>query len=393
MVALPASPRPTCGRFACLLAVLLMAATLLFAADSTPAQLSPEARNAFKLGRDALSNQNWDEAIRNLEMVVNAYKADIDAWYLLGLAYEGKGETEKAQTAFQEAIKLDRRFATPYLHLAGLELTRGSTARARQWLNDCLALDQGNPQALYALGVVAYQEGKKDDAVGYWTQSLRKAPKFAPTSFNLGVVSYEQGQYPKAAQYFAQAAQLDAKQPRYPYAMAMVFFRVNAPEQALKTLELMIKEYPQTAYAELATGIIALQNRNLKAADESFARARALAPAASAPLYWQGRSAIVGGDWNQAAIQLKQARSIDSADPDINEALQAAFMALQAWLRHDSRTAFNATVPPRLEPFAATDSGDKAAINPMPLVQERPGGFGAPIIPRLPEAESGEPSP
>lgn len=391
-------------------------------AQTQPVQpLSTEARNLFKLGQDALEEELWDQAIYYLQRVVSGYPEYIDAQYLLGLACEGKGMRPEAIRAFQECVKLDKNFVAPYLHLANLELEAGRPAEARLLIQQFA--DKGNAQAIFGLGVIAYQEGNLQEARERWTQALERDPRFAPTSFNLGVLAYQQGKVPEAVTRFLQAIKLNPKQPAYIYCLAMAYYRdPGTADLARRQLDMLVvlgrtppkppkPTQPQlepptskldpvaSAYGELAGGILALEDGGaarkagkpdqaetyfaqareaLKGAERKFSQAGNEAGVAAAT-YWRGRSAIVQGQWNQAALLLKQAGREDPRDPDVNLALQASLQTVKAWLRMGARLAWGRGAPtryiPEVLPQGAPAPGQP---NPPPVLPYRQAGSESP---------------
>ena len=109
---------------------------------------------------------------------------DIQGWQRLGQSYLVIGETEEAARAFASAAALspdDPRLLSVY---ADAILATGEGERLppelAPVLQRLLALDDGNPRALWYLGLDAAAAGRPDEARGYWGTLLAQLDPESP---------------------------------------------------------------------------------------------------------------------------------------------------------------------------------------------------------------------
>jgi len=111
---------------ALLFAGLLVAASLPLTETNQAVAAGPDQESAPKITRSNVERrinmaerlvhmQQYKEAIRNLNMTVNQYRHNVDAWNLLGYAHQLSGNIDAANAAYSRALLMDR------YHLGALE--------------------------------------------------------------------------------------------------------------------------------------------------------------------------------------------------------------------------------------------------------------------------------
>ncbi|MBI5164604.1 MAG: c-type cytochrome biogenesis protein CcmI [Magnetospirillum sp.] len=107
--------------------------------------------------------------------------ADGKGWFMLGRSYRVLGDMERAKTALETAIKLlpgdvAARMEYAAVLLAGIEQGAKLPPAFVATMREVVALDAGNADALYFLGVAAAQAGKPAEARALWTRLLQQMP-------------------------------------------------------------------------------------------------------------------------------------------------------------------------------------------------------------------------
>jgi len=79
---------------------------------------------------------------------------------------------------------------------------------AEQIYRQILAVEPNHTDAVYALGLIAFQGGKLDDAVACWRRTVELKPDFAQAHNNLGVAFKRQGKLDEAVACYRRALEL-----------------------------------------------------------------------------------------------------------------------------------------------------------------------------------------
>lgn len=95
--------------------------------SATTLQAPRDARKAFEKGRKSAQKQKFDDAQKQLEKAVELYPKYAVAWYELGKVRQAAKDPEGARKAFDEALKADPKFISPYQNMAQL------AAQNRKW--------------------------------------------------------------------------------------------------------------------------------------------------------------------------------------------------------------------------------------------------------------------
>ena len=111
-----------------------------------------------------LDQQRYDEGIALLEGLVTSDPEWRDAWYNLGLLYLGKGEDEKASTAFERAWQTDPTNRPALLNLGYAYDRMGRREQAVETYLQLVTVEPGNAQGWYNLAVIAWEGGQFGNA-------------------------------------------------------------------------------------------------------------------------------------------------------------------------------------------------------------------------------------
>ena len=157
-----------------------------------------------------ISLQFYDEAERALTQLQSAKLASVEN--ALGLVYQGKLDTWRAERAFKRAIELDGKWAAPHYNLALLYRSQQNPDSLSE-LEAAAALDEKNVNLVAALGEEYFTRQQWKQAA----ESFRKAVALKPSDdalhTKLGHALYSQGLQDEANREYRRASELRAKQP------------------------------------------------------------------------------------------------------------------------------------------------------------------------------------
>jgi Tfp pilus assembly protein PilF len=118
---------------ACSLTMIQMTASAVdtWGSGSTTTNAEPEAKDSLSAARAAIGRKNWNVALRELESVVQREPKNADAHNLLAYSLRNTGNYKRAQTHYEEALKLDpnHRGAHEYYGELYLKLNQPDNAR------------------------------------------------------------------------------------------------------------------------------------------------------------------------------------------------------------------------------------------------------------------------
>ena len=116
-----------------------------------------------------IQNSEYKNAIKILEKVVKGSSGNVDVQFLLGLAYKGDGQMEKAVTHFKKALAIMPGSAMIAVQLASTHLEMNDSDNARRVLEGAIKRDPKSALAHYAMGVLYYnlQDPQKAPAL-FW---------------------------------------------------------------------------------------------------------------------------------------------------------------------------------------------------------------------------------
>jgi len=157
-----------------------------------------------------ISLQFYDEAERALAPLQNAKLAAVEN--ALGLVYQGKLDTWRAERAFKRASELDSKWAAPHYNLALLYRSQQNQAALAEF-EAAASSDQSNVNLLAALGDEFFTRQQWKPAA----EAFRKAVALKPSDDNLhtklGHALYSQGLQDEANREYQKAQELRRKQP------------------------------------------------------------------------------------------------------------------------------------------------------------------------------------
>jgi|ERR1051325_365905 tetratricopeptide (TPR) repeat protein len=107
----------------------------------------------------------YDEALAELDKVLESAPQHKDALYWKGLVHLEKGELRQAETPFLHLIALDRQHTSVYVHLAWIYRRTVSLEKAIETIQKALALNPRFPIALYNLACYRAVQGQTEDSL------------------------------------------------------------------------------------------------------------------------------------------------------------------------------------------------------------------------------------
>ncbi len=181
------------------------------------------------------------------EEYMNSVVTRPDDWsshYNLGIFHQNRGEAQKALDSYETAARLYPEALMPLINSSVLYSYIGNTSKAEENLKKAIEVDPDNEAANLNLGLLLAEQGKMDEAEKALKTALQANPKQAVAAYNLSVITARRNPG-EAIEYAKIAAEAAPEDPKYSYTLAYYQLENNQKTSAVKTLQGIIKNYPQ----------------------------------------------------------------------------------------------------------------------------------------------------
>ena len=173
--------------------------SLLWIRGGIPAHPSPD--EFITMGVRAVERGEYEKAIglydAALRTKLGAQKEAI-ARYGRGVAYQGKGDADRALADYAEAIRLNPGNPDPYYSRGVLQHGKGEYDKAIADFSEALRLNPDNLNALVSRGHSSFLKGDMDHAIADYTEAIRVNPDFVDAYCARGMAWYKKDEHDKA---------------------------------------------------------------------------------------------------------------------------------------------------------------------------------------------------
>jgi len=209
-----------------------------------------------------------DQAIVQVQPVVENYPEADEAVMILGLAYTQLGEVQSAVSYLERFVEVrqqspmaaaDPVLETALYYLGQNYLSQNQTGKAESVLQKALEIDRTDADAIYLLGQVYDLQDKPQQAIEQYHQAVRFVPDFTEAYQAMGVSYTAMGEY-DYANYALGAEAFSLK--NYPKALEYLLSSVEALPDFAPALTMLGLTYEQLGDLDLASEYLrsALEN-------------------------------------------------------------------------------------------------------------------------------------
>ncbi len=177
-----------------------------------------------------------------------------EVYNVMGLAYMGLGELEKAKNSFLKAIKLDPNYSEAWTNLSAYYLAKGKWKEAIEACKKALSNKYyTKPEVAFTNMAKAYiMLGDEKKAVEYWIKSLRYNTYYVPAYESLIDYYMAKDDIAKARAYLEDAKVLDLNSPGIMFYDALFKMRDGNVTDAERILQKIVRDYPLSPWAKRA---------------------------------------------------------------------------------------------------------------------------------------------
>jgi lipoprotein NlpI len=308
-----------------LLISLISSAVVAVAATLFVAYRANEAVAFYNRGNAYAAKAQYDRAIEDFDQAIRLDPKYALALYDRGIAYGAKGQYDRAIEDFDQAIALDPKYAVVFDGRGVAYAKKAQYDRAIEDFDQAIALDPKYALAFYSRGVAYAAKAQYDRAIEDFDQAIRLAPKYALAIYSRGIAYFNKGQFAVAARDFEQSLSINAAQA---YGVLWLHLararsdRDDTEELTGNAVKLDLKTWPGPVVAFYFKGIDA--NGVMAAARSGDAKTQR--EQGCQVSFYVGEDAVLRQDTAEATRLLRQAR--ETCPPDFAE-----FIAAQAELK------------------------------------------------------------
>ena len=209
----------------------------------------------------------------------------------------------------------------------------GQMAPAIHDLEDLHAAAPRDEGILFLLGF-AYLKNHDSERAKAIFQQMFEAAGAVRTQFLLGKAYYEATLFPQAEESFFEVLRLDSKYPGVHLELGKVYISLRRTDEAIRELELVLKENPGDADASYFLGGLLAQTDRYTEAIPYLERARKVKPDFWAPYFYLGKAKLRLEQPAEAVVLLQRAVKLNpdeaSAYYQLSRALQACGREMEA---------------------------------------------------------------
>lgn len=230
-------------------------------------QLFEQVATMIKENRLAQAEKELNAVLRvspNLPVALN----------FLGTIRAKQNRLVEAENLFLRAAQNDKSFTGPRMNLAYLYQLKGAPNKAIPQLQEVVALEPENADALVLLGDAYVAQNDLQKAEENYLSALQGRLDNAAALFGLAQISRFQGQTREASIYLNRVATLsaDSKSPDFLYKFGLEAMRVGMFDESKSALERALELKPKEPSYLLGLGIAWLRKGDLFEAEKLFRR-------------------------------------------------------------------------------------------------------------------------
>lgn len=281
------------------------------------------AVNLFnKLKEGGLTPQECEEVVAAFKKISDEVKGGFaEAIYNAGVVYEECKMEEKAKEMFELAIKINNKFAPPYVKLALFEFKKPGHGRAESLLKQALEADRRSYEAYTNLAIIQRERGELVEA----QTNLRRAlainsdymPAFAQMALLYMDIAEKKPQLLDIALLVCQqAVSRDPNWAPIYLIWGLAYIRKGDIVEALNKFQKAIELNPGFYEANMDFGAITLSFRGYEDATKALKQAVEIEPKSYEALIGYGVALRGLERYKEAEQQYKKALELDPNRPD-----------------------------------------------------------------------------
>lgn len=286
---------------------------------------------AYRSGIRALATGKWDDAIKYMEQVVKENEDAVDALYYIGEAYRYKAFYPQAIDAYQQALKINDKFAPAFLGRARVRIAQNYYPEADRDLKQAILLDPEMGEAYLEKANYYLLISKPENALSELERAESKLPE-SPLVYLYRAQAYlAMGNIVEALANAQKSNQLDQTiVPTY-MLLAKAYQASDRIGEAVEALQIYTMFNADDKEALILLGMAYLANKENAAAVDVFSKAIKLDRTKYEPFLYRGLIYLERGENTLALDDLSMAVKLNSRSFQAKIGLGRVYLATEKY--------------------------------------------------------------
>ena len=268
---------------------------------------TPDFLPAWRLlAQVALAEKKFDEAVTLADNVILRDPVNIEARLIQIQVLLAKGDVAKA---IENLEALDTSFpGIPGIkhQLAHAYLQDGKTVQAARALDQAIAVNPDDTEAVLLLGEVNLRTGKAQEVVTAMRGLLAKRPDLVQAQIILAQAYQSLGQLNEAKAIFKERAKVSPQDPQAHLLLGLTLKQENRPDEARRAFEEAQRLAPQNLVAVAQLTGLDIQDRDFKAALQRVNDQIQRTPQSAAAHFLKAQVYATQAQWDLAETSLRE---------------------------------------------------------------------------------------
>jgi tetratricopeptide (TPR) repeat protein len=209
------------------------------------------AADALSVYQDTIAEMQLEKRDkRNMEKAKKEFLSFLlsrpDQWmshYNMGNFQLESGNPQAALSSYEKSMQLDPHAIPALVNMSMAYAHMGKNNEAEESLQKALKIEPENSAANFNLGLLLAEQGKVREAEKALRTALKSDPQLAPAAYNLCVMLAGE-KIDEALGFCKKAYELRPDEPKYAYTLAFYQYQKGETDDAVKTLNDLLKKYP-----------------------------------------------------------------------------------------------------------------------------------------------------
>ena len=238
----------------------------------------------------------------------------VGAFINRAIAYKAKGDLERAITDYNEAIRLDPKYADAYYNRAIAYKAKGDLDRAIADYNEAIRLNPNDALAYNNRGIAYRAKGELDRAIADYDEAIRLDPRDALAYNNRGIAYQAKGDFGRAIADYDEAIRREPKDALARYNRGIAYKALGDLDRAIADYGDAVRLNPRDTLAYGHRGYAYQAKGDVDSALADFSEAIRLDPKNAWAYKNRGVVYLYGGSLEKARADFKQAAELAPKD-------------------------------------------------------------------------------
>jgi Tfp pilus assembly protein PilF len=144
---------------------------------------------------------------------------------------------------------------------------------AEEEFEQALRLNPRYALSMYNLGLVYYRKGSMDEAIRYYQKAIELDSKSPDFFYNLGVAYYQKGLYEKAIRVYQKVLELNPDYENGHKSLGLAYKKLKEWDKAIRSFQEELRRHPENVYTHLDLGDVYMEKKECSKALTHYRKA------------------------------------------------------------------------------------------------------------------------